>query len=346
MSYPQEAYSPTSADALKAKITFESGPDDRVYRPGEHVAGTAKIRVQNEGLVCKGVKVVVCGVARTRFKRFGQVRSHSSLSSGMSFSGASVSSSGGLSRNSRRRTCRMVEPFFRDKTIAFGDGEKDVYLPGGEHSYPFSVVLPEKLPTTFHHVWGKVIYYAGIRVMKDGFAKMGKKKEFYVRNGETDFYWVKDALAPASWKEDTQLGGCCSVCCPSGPISYKVSTNKTCYYAGETVEVTARVENESSATLQEIAVSLNQEIVFYGIPRREFLMKHRGDLVEVDRKVMGELNAGEADSFSVSIDLPGDLPSGPLKHCHIIEITYQVSFQISPQGMYSSISIPLDIVIE
>ena len=67
--------------------------------------------------------------------------------------------SSGSGKNRSTRTYSAKETYL-NTTIMFSSKPPngDLYLEVGEYAYPFQIVLPPNLPTSFEHMYGKIRY--------------------------------------------------------------------------------------------------------------------------------------------------------------------------------------------
>ena len=65
------------------------------------------------------------------------------------------------SGDNRRTYYYKSEENYMDVIIKFAykTSSDDLYLTVGDHSYPFSIILPSNLPTSFEHSIGYIRYY-------------------------------------------------------------------------------------------------------------------------------------------------------------------------------------------
>lgn len=107
-----------------------------IYFSGEPLIGTVNIRV-SERLKINCVKMVINGSARVHW-----TESHQS----------------GKSSTTRHYSATENYLSFNVVFVAKQASAGDLYLEPGDYSYPFNIVLPPNLPTSFEHIYGRVRY--------------------------------------------------------------------------------------------------------------------------------------------------------------------------------------------
>lgn len=106
-----------------------------IYFSGEQLIGTVNIRV-SERLKINSVKMQINGSARVHW-----------------------SESHGSGKNRTTRHYSAHEHYLSFNVIFLAkQPNSDLYLESGDYSYPFNIVLPPNLPTSFEHQFGRVRY--------------------------------------------------------------------------------------------------------------------------------------------------------------------------------------------
>jgi hypothetical protein len=107
-----------------------------IYFSGETIVGTVNLRV-HERFKINSVKMVINGSCNVRW-----------------------SESHGSGKNRRTVTYSAHETYlsFKSLLVTKQPHEDELYLEPGDMTFPFNIVLPPNIPTSYEHQYGKVRY--------------------------------------------------------------------------------------------------------------------------------------------------------------------------------------------
>lgn len=114
-----------------------------IYYSGETVAGTVIVRVI-ERLKCNSISMTILGRAKVHWTETRR-RSHTS---------------NGKTHTHTETVHFTAEESYLNSTTPFmmKQPESDMYIEAGDYSYPFQILLPPNLPTSFEHQFGQIRY--------------------------------------------------------------------------------------------------------------------------------------------------------------------------------------------
>lgn len=171
-----------------------------------------------------------------------------------------------------------------------------VLMPG-QYTIPFSFMLPQDLPSSFHQEASKLVgdisYWLEARLepaMK-GSAKLKYKQAFVVRQP------IKSAMQGVGNEKTTNLTACCS---GKGTNTLKAKFEKNFYAPGETAQVNMQLDNtQSQLSNTGINFSLKQKLTL-NVKGKE----KEENFTKVQRNLPGIPAGGASDSSFISINLP------------------------------------------
>ncbi len=309
---------PAEESQLNADIIVESG-EDRIYRPGEEICGQILLKVDPDGLACKGVSISVTGEASTHFWDKKTID---------------------LDRKNRDWHYDE-EQYFKMKRIVFGNGTEDTFLPYGVHEFFFSEILPEDIPSSYKGKYGMVKYCVLIRVIRSGSDANSKnpgtsnpdltsKKDFRVMSTVEDLNNISSASKSQSMEIEKRFG---CLCCMSEPLFARISTNKTGFVPGEAVLIEVKVKNMSNMDVKEVSVILQQKVTFFGLRHGNGQQHSERDSCVIGKIILpGTVNAGENKEWQEELLIPDGIPPSELMNCSLMDINYVLRFNVVPSG--------------
>ena len=197
-------------------------------------------------------------------------------------------------------------------------------LSRGEHAFAFAFVLPDatKIPPSFAHETdetdGSIEYWISATVVRPA-----RKKDYDVAESFTvvqdlaDFN-RSDANSPVECEEEAYV---CCCCCKSGPVRVRARLNRRAFSAlgGDSILLSARVENESNRMLDGVRCTLVASVAFCAKQHTNVLRRLFGKPVaprSVDETWVNE-----------RIEVPATSPS--ITNCRIIELRHHVQIDVS-----------------
>ncbi|KAM4575963.1 arrestin domain-containing protein 3-like [Odontesthes bonariensis] len=192
-------------------------------------------------------------------------------------------------------------------------------LQPGRHVYPISCQLPRgDFPSSFRGVHGRILYALTVGINRPWHLS----KDFVT---ELNFVQRIDTNQPELW---APLSGCNtktvgSLCCASGPITMRVSTEKKAFIPGETAKVICEFSNASTRTATP-KVKLQQKQTFYSANRGQKRIVSR-----LLANVMGE--PVSAHTTNVHTEIMLTIPSSAsftVSNCSIIDVDYNIEVSL------------------
>ncbi|KAJ8262989.1 hypothetical protein COCON_G00154460 [Conger conger] len=201
-------------------------------------------------------------------------------------------------------------------------------IPAGKHVYPFSFRIPDgKMPSSYKGIHGKVLYTVTGKL--DRSMRMDQK-ETVVFNflSRVDMHNPVNML-PQSGMENKKMK-----LFTKGSANMKVSINKKGYMPGESIMITANIENDSSRDLVP-KFSLDREESFYARShQKQFnkrILKEEGEAIPS--------KSHQTNNYMVKI--PSDVMVS-ITHCRIIKVLYHLKVYLDvPYASDPEIVFPL-----
>ncbi|XP_055604276.1 arrestin domain-containing protein 17 [Uranotaenia lowii] len=209
-----------------------------------------------------------------------------------------------------------------------GKNSKEIDLPPGSHTYPFTCALPPTLPSSFEGEWGFVRYTIKVTLDRPWKFDQDVKMAFTVIS-PVDLNLNPRVSEP--FKLELEKTFCC-FCCKSGPLSLIVHVPVTGFVSGQTIPMTVECDNASNVTVNTIKLSLRKKLSFHvHNPRRET----RQNTETIKEISFGPVEPGGSQTWAKEITIP-PLPPSNLVNCGIIDVDYDISVDTACSGMHIS----------
>ncbi|GAB6023910.1 hypothetical protein CHUAL_008645 [Chamberlinius hualienensis] len=130
--------------------------------------------------------------------------------------------------------------------------EEDTKLAAGLHEYEFHQVLPMSLPTSMEGTYGRTRYTCSAYISRPWRFNPKCKAAFTVLE-LIDLNTLPSIGNPVNGFGSVPVR---RLCCKSGSISANVSVNKQGFVSGETMHISARVENASTTKIKHSKATL------------------------------------------------------------------------------------------
>lgn len=116
----------------------------------------------------------------------------------------------------------------------------------------------------------------------------------------------------------------CCCCCKSGPLSAIIYIPASGFVPGQSIPITAEVDNASNVKVDRLKIILRKVLEFKtNTPRRE-MKKEKITISEVS---VGPVGARDSKSQQLNIEIP-PLPPSNLLNCSIIDMDYELKVQM------------------
>lgn len=192
-------------------------------------------------------------------------------------------------------------------------------LPQGTHSYPFTCALPPQLPSSFEGEWGHVRYTIKVTLDRPWKFDQDTKMAFTVIS-PVDLNQNPRIKEP--FKLELEKSFCC-FCCKSGPLAAIVSIPVTGYVSGQTLPITAEVDNGSNVKVNALKFTLRKLVAFHtNQPRRET----KKDKITIAELTVGPVEAHASQTWQQQMVIP-PLPPSNLVNCGIIDLDYELKVE-------------------
>lgn len=281
------------------QVVFQDGKT--TFFPGEVINGTLNVKVNGE-LKLRGIRLEFHGAANV------------------------FTSSG----DQRRKRPANNEVYIDLVATLFGKapeetGENPVLQPG-DYNFPFQFHTPtQNLPTSIEGKFGHVRYWLRASIDRPWRFDITTKSVFTVIE-YVDINIDEQLLRPCQIEEQEALG--CS--CFAKIISVTVQTDRSGYCPGESIVVSAFINNQSSSGISYVEILLLQISVYTIKPG-----KHAKRAVENVASLKRDEIRGTGDHHLEMVPFP--IPSLPptMRSCSCIKITYELKFIVHVAGGWS-----------
>ncbi|XP_060877415.1 arrestin domain-containing protein 3-like [Metopolophium dirhodum] len=299
-----------------------------VFIPGEIITGRVLIIVSNSVKIKK---------VKLKFRGEGNVlwREHNLMTRRNSKNGSRRHSLTHNKTKTERYTAK--EEYFNHKIILVG-GEGKLLLKEGDHVYPFSVSLPDNLPSTFEEEYGRVQYTAKVVINIPWDIKKGKEIAFEVIS--TLHLNDEPSLAEPKILEREKFYCCC--CCKSGPMTMIVYVPYTGFVPGQSIPVTVELDNNSNVDVDSIIIILERVLKFKArFPSSKIKCK----ALKIVNVCIDGVEKHTSKTRVEQIQIPSSLIIPNLKHCGIITDTYSLHVEACINGGYINEVISVNIIL-
>ena len=207
----------------------------------------------------------------------------------------------------------------------------------GYHAFPFSLVLPPNLPSSFEGQHGHVRYVVEAKIDRSGIFSFNKRKKHFITiNSIVDLNQIQGAETSQINSNSKTFG---LLCCSTGPVSATVRIPRYGYTPGEIIPIAAEVENISTKHMNCTKIRLLQDVTFRATNGTKTTNRI---LQEVKR---GPIEPGKSDTWNGQpLAIPPIPPSG-FGGCRIIDISYHLEFRVDPSGMGFDLVVKIPITI-
>lgn len=228
------------------EFTIEFDKDKEVYDSGELISGYVSVNLADEKFL-RGIHMTFTGRAGVEWTEIE-------------------------SRGKAKVTIHYLagETYFDHEITIYGKdksaGEDDqIQLPAGSHKFPFKFQLPDAaMPCSFEGSLGHIRYIARAVIDRPWKFDHVTKRAFSMVGIPYDLNRVQDALSPVNCEDEKTV---CCLCCATGPITVSCNTDKRAYVPGETIYISAVLNNHSNRSVHSLEAELIQSVTYFA--RRE-----------------------------------------------------------------------------
>ena len=209
-----------------------------------------------------------------------------------------------------------------------------------DYQFPFAFNLPVNLPGTFRGAHGSIHYFVRGHVHRSGLFsdKMGSVLPFTVAPIR-DLNNTPEKQEPVTGTVERSLG-----VIGRKPVHVTVQLNKKGFVSGESVLISAQLDNESGVNIDHCKVSLRKTVTFSTADRKRALAlgvsaRSHIDMAFTDRTVVAKTRLGgvkkgaKVELPQVCLEIPADAPP-TMEHCSLIDVAYTIKFECVPSGLH------------
>ncbi|KAL4713840.1 hypothetical protein ACJJTC_015494 [Scirpophaga incertulas] len=209
-------------------------------------------------------------------------------------------------------------------------------LSPGIHSFPFKLGLPMGLPSTFLGTHGWVQYFCKAALREPNGLTHKNQQVFLVMN-PIDLNMEPPVLSQLlECNVDHRLGvGCVS----GGSVAVSVALDRGAYVPGESIVLTAHLENSSKTNIKAIRAALTETIQYSAHGKTA-----AREVRELSAVGLGGARAGARQRWREPLYVP-PLPPTNLRGCHLISVQYDVYFIIEPKSMEKAVKLQLPVLV-
>jgi len=193
--------------------------------------------------------------------------------------------------------------------------QEELYIEQGSHSFPFSVTLPDRLPTSFEFNSSYIRYSVNAILDIPWGIDKSVSKPLTVCS-EYDLNSFPNFKEPALTEG---IRSCCCLCCRTGPIAYKFSILKTGFVAGEKIAFSSELSNPTQREINSISVDITRHVVLRAQRRSKSFIKPICR-IPCEKKI----DPKSKDTWNMAIEVPPCVPSSN-GNCRLIDISYSIN---------------------
>ncbi|XP_054714190.1 arrestin domain-containing protein 3-like [Uloborus diversus] len=212
-----------------------------------------------------------------------------------------------------------------------------IVLTAGVHNFPFKLGLPLGLPSTFLGRHGWIQYYCKVALKEPGGLTHKNQQVFLLMNPIDLSLEPALLMQPFHCELEGELG---IPCINLGPVSCRVRLDRGGYVPGESIRLSATIDNGSGVAIHRTKALLTETIQYTA--KKKIVQSETRELASLQK---GRIDAGTTDHWKNELLYIPPLPPTNLRGCHLIKIQYDVYFQIEPKGVDRVMSLQLPIMI-
>lgn len=232
---------------------------------------------------------------------------------------------------------RGNEQYFCIGYYLVGGSQDDFILPEGEHSYPFSTLLPPALPSSFEGTHGHIRYTVKVKIDRPWKFDHETKTAFTVLC-PVDLNTNETAMIPV--KQELEKKFCCW-CCESGPLTLVFTVPVSGYVSGQDIPVTIEIDNASNVTVRDVICKLKKLITFIS---KEPYGSKREEAITVGEIVFDGVLPNGSNTATRFLKVP-PVPPSALDNCSIIDLSYYMKVVAEVDGCHANLKTSTPIII-
>ncbi|XP_057668788.1 arrestin domain-containing protein 5-like [Diorhabda carinulata] len=219
--------------------------------------------------------------------------------------------------------------------ILFGGSSGTATLPPGQHMYPFRVMLPINIPSSFNCEFGSITYKI-IALVDRPMAVDYEDQFIFIVDSLIDLNHLHNPqlLQSTSYSDDKTV---CCLCCAQGPITMDVTLPKRTLIPGEVVNIPVRISNMSNTNIESLELKLIQKIECKSTTSVEdkSIENTPINLHEVGVGAHGE------HTFTLAVQLPNNFVVPNFTDCKLFKVNYTYRVIAHLPGVHSALVIDM-----
>lgn len=208
----------------------------------------------------------------------------------------------------------------------------------GAYQYNFQAVLPALLPTSFEAKHGSIRYLVNVVIDRPWKFDLTYKVAFTVLK-QLDLNYENPALRIPTKMEISKTFYC--GLCKTAPLFLAASIPISGYVAGQNINVSVDINNESRIDVEDIKITL-KKIIFYNSQNPSKKTKQE-ILTETEIRCGGVIKRNKGD-IARTLLIPAVPPSN-LNYCRVLNVSYEVHVTAKISGVHRNPVIKLPITI-
>ncbi|XP_050538847.1 arrestin domain-containing protein 3-like isoform X2 [Daktulosphaira vitifoliae] len=259
-----------------------------IFMPGQSVSGKVLL-VTNKTIKIRSIKMTIKGRASVSWHE-KQI----------------------LAKSTKYYTAK--EEYFKNQFTLFGDnGEVD--LEENEHDFPFSILLPQKLPSTYNGRYGNILYKAKVTIDIPWAIDKVARSTFQVIS-PLDLNEEQNLAEPVKIEKEKNY---CCCCCRSGPMNLIVCLPYSGFVPGQNIPFDIELNNDSNVAIKCVKIKLEKDTYFKATRPSTKTNKKSKNLAKLS---LNGIREHDTKTLSEQILIPSSLEFSNLKNCQIIEEKY------------------------
>ncbi|XP_072382083.1 arrestin domain-containing protein 3-like [Diabrotica undecimpunctata] len=225
------------------------------------------------------------------------------------------------------------------EVILHGGHSGTTKLPTGQHMYPFSLILPNNIPSTYNCPYGSITYKV-IALVDRPMAFDYEDTFIFIVVSLVDLNYLQkpDLLQPTNYSDEKTI---CCFCCAEGPISMDVSIPKRTLVLGEVINIAVRISNMSNTNVEGLELKLKQLITCRQTASAEVKTVENlaADINEVGVGAHGE------HTFTLPVQLPSSFSIPNFTQCKLFKVNYTYKIIAKLPNVHSNLVIESSIEV-
>ncbi|KAL3866415.1 hypothetical protein ACJMK2_043716 [Sinanodonta woodiana] len=208
---------------------------------------------------------------------------------------------------------------------------RDITLRKGVYNYPFKFQLPLNIPSSYEAVIGRVRYAVVVSVEKPWAFDLVTMGPFTVVS-LLDLNKLPNVAKGGTVADEKTL---CCLCCKSGPIRAKITTDRLGYVPGEAIKFRAEIINLTNRQMKCSKAQLVMQVHYHGRGKTRTVMNVLSALKRPPTP------AADTDVWDgCKLHVP-PVPPSFLTGCKLIDIHYYVMIIVDPFDLHVSMEVTI-----